>query len=93
MTHQVHRQKMRVEALSQAFVERMHRWTAQLATRIESSHRLLSNLDPKRILSRGYAIASSNGHVVKDASHLELGAKLTVQFAKGIVDTTVKGKR
>ena len=89
MTHQVHRQKLNLESLTQALQERMARWVSTLKTRVDSSSRLLANLDPTRILSRGYAIATSGGHVVKDAAVLELGADLTVQFAKGKVDTTV----
>ncbi len=93
MTHQVHRQKIHLEAITQALKDQTARWIATLKTRIESSTRLLTNLDPTRILSRGYAIASANGQVVKDVSTLELGSDLTVQFAKGSVETTVKCKR
>lgn len=90
MTHQVHQQKLRLEALTQSLTDRSARWITLLKTRVESSSRLLANLDPTRILSRGYAIASSNGRIIKDASRLELGAELTVQFARGKVDTVVK---
>ena len=93
MTHELHKQKVHVETMSQTLVERMNRWVATLATRVDASHRLLGNLDPARVLSRGYAIATAGGRVVKDASSLELGAELTVQFAKGVAETTVKRKR
>lgn len=51
--------------------------------------RVLSNLDPKRVLSRGYSIVTSRGKIVKDSSTLEIGAEVGVQLAQGSLDAEV----
>ena len=48
--------------------------------------RTVANLNPERLLSRGYAIVRSGGKIVKDASQLERGDKLAVRLSKGSVD-------
>ncbi|MEK7665808.1 MAG: exodeoxyribonuclease VII large subunit [Patescibacteria group bacterium] len=90
MTHQVHRQKLRLETLIQTLGDRATRWITTLKTGVDSSSRLLANLDPTRILSRGYAIATSGGRVVKDASSLEVGASIKVRLSHGSFDSEVK---
>ena len=54
-----------------------------LQTRIEAA-------DPRRILERGYALATDgNGVVLKGVSGLAAGDRLSVMFANGSVDCTV----
>jgi len=54
-----------------------------LQTRIEAA-------DPRRILERGYALATDgNGVVLKGVSGLAAGDRLSVMFADGTVDCTV----
>lgn len=51
--------------------------------------RVLSNLDPKRVLSRGYSIVTSRGRVVKEAVGLEIGAEIGVQLSEGSLGAEV----
>lgn len=57
--------------------------------RVDGISRYLKELDPQRVLKRGYAIARSNGKIVKDASKLASGDALEVQLASGTVESTV----
>lgn len=57
--------------------------------RVAGINRYLKELDPTRVLKRGYAIARSNGKIVKDASKLATGEALEVQLASGTVESTV----
>lgn len=46
--------------------------------------RSLSQLDPKAVLSRGYALAiGDDGRIIRDATRLPPGTPLQISFAKG----------
>ena len=73
-------------------------WKATLRERLSTYERVLKQVDPKRVLARGYSIVTVNGKVVSDASTLEVGADIGVQLAKGTADAQVlrtngKGKQ
>ncbi len=57
--------------------------------RVDGVSRYLKELDPERVLRRGYSIVRKGEHIVKDASLLDKGDVLEVQFAKGKIETTV----
>ncbi len=74
------------------------RWLSTLGDRLQQSLRLLGQVDPKRVLSRGYSLVTSKGHVVKDAALIVPGLEVKVQLAKGSFDAEVlringKGKQ
>jgi len=48
--------------------------------------RTVANLNPERLLSRGYAIVRSGGKIVKDATHLKNGNAINVRLSKGSID-------
>ena len=52
--------------------------------------RLLGELNPAKVLSRGYALVRKGGKIVKKATELEKGDSLRVQFASGSANTIVK---
>lgn len=56
-----------------------------------SLERLLENVDPKKVLSRGYAIVRKRGHALASAAALAAGDRLSVQFTDGSVDAAVLG--
>lgn len=73
-------------------------WKTTLRNRLSTYERVLKQVDPKRVLARGYSIVTVNGKVVSDASTLEVGAEIGVQLAKGTADAQVlrtngKGKQ
>ncbi len=60
-----------------------------MKSHIDGYARLIKEMNPERVLARGYSIVKRDGKVVKDATRLDKGAQLQVQFAKGSVDTEV----
>lgn len=73
-------------------------WKTTLRERLSTYERVLKQVDPKRVLARGYSIVTVNGKVVSDSSNLEIGAEIGVQLAKGTADAQVlrtngKGKQ
>ncbi|MBI4714028.1 exodeoxyribonuclease VII large subunit [Candidatus Uhrbacteria bacterium] len=67
-------------------------WIPLLRERIENFEKILRQLDPKRVLARGYGIITSNGQVLKDVSSIEIGAIVGVQLAKGSFESYVTKK-
>ncbi|HEY7392881.1 MAG TPA: exodeoxyribonuclease VII large subunit [Bryobacteraceae bacterium] len=82
--------RRRMEA---AHASALTRITAHLARRRSAWERLaakLSQLSPLRILERGYAIVSTEGHILKDAVTARPGREIHVRLAKGELDATVR---
>ena len=50
----------------------------------------IANLNPLAVLSRGYAVATKGGKVVKSAEELQVGDVIDVKFDKGEVTAEVK---
>lgn len=54
----------------------------------------LNERSPLQLLQRGYAIAyDDKGNVLRSADQVAAGDDVSVRLAKGMIDTTVKGKR
>jgi exodeoxyribonuclease VII large subunit len=69
------------------------RITAHLARRRSAWEQFalkLSQLNPLRILERGYAIVSAEDHILKDAAAVRPGRQIHVRLAKGELDATVR---
>jgi len=64
-------------------------WRGELLAK----ERLLGGLDPRRLLSRGYALVRRGDRVVRDAGQVDIGELLEVQLAKGALVTEVREKR
>jgi len=45
--------------------------------------RVLQNVDPKRVLGRGYSVVYAGGHVLKDAAKVDIDADIRVELSKG----------
>lgn len=62
---------------------------ARAQERVESMARYLRELDPQRVLQRGYAIVRHEGRVIADVARLGKGDVLQVQLANGQIESTV----
>lgn len=56
---------------------------------IEALVRLLRELDPTRVLQRGYAMVKKDGKIVRSAAALDKGDRIAVHLAEGRVDAAV----
>ncbi len=83
-----------VAAYRESLQEHMSRLLERSSLTLKTYERTLQNLDPQRVLARGYAIVrSADGHVIADAKKANLGDYLSVQFAKGHIEAEVVGDR
>ena len=82
-------QKQRLLRGTEGIILRTQQWLARMDMRREASERMLRQVDPKRVLARGYSLIFSNGSVVKEAEHLEVGGEITVQFASSLAEARV----
>lgn len=64
-------------------------WKDRVRERVLAHERLLRQVDPKRVLARGYSIVTLAGRVVADAASLEVGAEIGVQLARGTIEAEV----
>lgn len=83
------RQKEKLSHLTRDLLDRVNNWLPRFNDRLAASFRVLANLDPERVLSRGYSIVTSRGRVIKDAVTLEVGAEIGVQLAQGSLGAEV----
>jgi exodeoxyribonuclease VII large subunit len=65
----------------------------QLKTQIENLAWVLSNLDPKSVLNRGFAIIKRENKVITKAALLSSGQSFTVILKDGNIEGTVNGKK
>lgn len=96
--HILERERERLIAMHTRLSDRVESWLPQLRDSIESSARMLRQVDPTRILARGYAIVRVDGAVVREASVLAIGKEIGIQLGAGSVDAEVlrvngKGKQ
>jgi len=72
----------RIPLLSKMLLQRQHHQLELLAESIRMAN-------PELLLQRGYSISRHNGRVVKDASELKPGDKLSTQFAQGQTESVI----
>lgn len=82
LKHQVGESFLRMESRMRLHLERCRAKFTQAAA-------VLDNLSPLKVLDRGYAIASSQGQVLRDPKQVKPGDELKVQVAKGEIRTQV----
>ncbi len=90
MAHYLEGRKREADNVIQRLLLQTNSWIVSIRQRIDSEERLLRNVDPTRILSRGYSIVKAGAKVIKDAKTLAPGQEITVQFAHGSVGAEVK---
>ncbi|TAL20483.1 exodeoxyribonuclease VII large subunit [Patescibacteria group bacterium] len=87
---QVHR----ADALYARLTAAAGSWLVRLQERLETSLRLLKNLDPRAQLRRGYAIVfDQKRRVLKDAAVVDEGDSLTVKLHRGSLEVEVLGSK
>lgn len=70
--------------------DRMTEWLRRLDERLIQQMRLLTSLDPERVLKRGYVIVrNASGKTVTSISRLSRGAEIDVRFKDGVAHATV----
>lgn len=67
-------------------------WAGRFRTAIEAQERLLANVDPRRILSRGYALVRAGGKIVKSAQAVDIGQTVDIQLHQGRIMSKVTEK-
>jgi len=67
---------------------------ARLGARVDALGRALTHLNPRAVLERGYAIVTtSDGALVDDVANLSPGDDVTLSFARGSADATIRKVR
>ncbi|MBI4142695.1 exodeoxyribonuclease VII large subunit [Candidatus Uhrbacteria bacterium] len=83
------RRRERVESSAAVLASRAAAWRTRAAARLDAAARLIANLNPTRLLARGYSMTTIRGRIVRDASTLHAGDQLTTRFAAGHAESTV----
>jgi exodeoxyribonuclease VII large subunit len=92
------REHQRFVSAQERLYKTEERWMHALGDRLAQSLRLLQQVDPKRVLSRGYSLVTHKGHVVTQAGQIAPGSEVGIQLAHGSFDAEVlrvngKGKQ
>jgi exodeoxyribonuclease VII large subunit len=83
------RQKDRLVHLRETLSLKTDKWLPWFRERVNDVERLLRQVDPTRVLARGYSIVKVGGKVVRGVASLEVGSEIAVQFAAGSADARV----
>lgn len=82
LQHQTNLQQQKLINLITAVISKNKTALANAAAKLDG-------LSPLATLQRGYAIASSKQHVLRDASYVKVGEKIHVQLQTGSINCTV----
>ncbi|MBM5789574.1 exodeoxyribonuclease VII large subunit [Candidatus Parcubacteria bacterium] len=83
-------QTERLGNVERRFAETSRLWLVRLREGLEGSLRVLQQVDPARVLSRGYGIVRAGGRIIRDACALEIGQEVRVQLSAGAFEAEVK---
>lgn len=86
----VHARRMRVSACTSLISGRVIGYASALRERVVAAARLVENLNPQRLLARGYTMTLVRGVVVRSARRLQDGDVLTTRFSDGEVASVVR---
>lgn len=92
------REREKVQMLTLQFRTKVDDWIPSIHNHITTAMKILRQVDPTRVLARGYAIARLRGHVITSAESLAIGEEIAIQFTRGQIDTQIlringKGKQ
>ncbi|MDX8400242.1 MAG: exodeoxyribonuclease VII large subunit, partial [Gallionellaceae bacterium] len=85
LRHEVERVIGAIEAMGEVYAREIE----HAQDRVAGIARYLRELDPQRVLKRGFAIVRHGDSIVKNAKELDKGDRLQVQFANGTIETDV----
>jgi exonuclease VII large subunit len=84
---------MAKKTMLQSFTKNADKLTHLILRReqfLESSERLLTNINPRRILGRGYSIArNSSGAIVRSAKELDVAERFVLELGEGTITGSV----
>jgi exodeoxyribonuclease VII large subunit len=83
------RQRTRYGILYQKLMDGVESWLRYYRERLDSDERLLKQIDPKRVLSRGYGIIRSEEGVVTGADTVAVGDDITIELSKDKIGAEV----
>lgn len=90
MSSVIGRHQERVLHQERRFHEVVQGWLPSIEDRLNSALRLLREVDPTRVLARGYSIVRYDDRVITTTAELELGQSVRVQLASGTFGADVK---
>lgn len=80
-----------IQTFERDLSERVARKIDAEKNRVEHTKALLLSLSPLRVLERGYSVTvAENGHIVRNASQLSAGQKVSTTLAKGKFTSVVQ---
>lgn len=82
-------QEQRVLAAEKEIRLKMHTRLDSAERSLASSVEMISALNPLSVLTRGYAAARAEGHIITDASQVKQGDEVEILLAKGRLRTQV----
>ncbi|MHB2148923.1 exodeoxyribonuclease VII large subunit [Calditrichota bacterium LG25] len=92
----LHQYAFRVDELTSQLIRNYEQNVSAHKRHLEQVNLRLLNLNPKKVLERGYSISYINGQVLKDAAMVESGQEIRTELFKGEilgrVTKVVKGK-
>ncbi len=77
----------RVREIEQFFIQYLRQLSEKVihwGENVDNALRLLLNIDPKHLLSRGYSIARRRGKILKTTAGLEIADEIETQVADGL---------
>jgi len=81
--------KQKILQLSGQLLQNIEVMQERNNSQLVSYVRVLMNVDPRRILARGYAIARKNGQVIRSKADVKIGDSLVIQLAKDSINSEV----
>ncbi|MBU2509373.1 exodeoxyribonuclease VII large subunit [Patescibacteria group bacterium] len=86
-------QRSTLENTTSVCVTAVQQWVSALHDRLRSNVRLLTSLDPKGVLSRGYAmVRDASGKSISSISQLQIGKPALLILQDGQADTQIISK-
>ncbi len=86
----LNRQKERLADVEAKLQQVVEGWIPMIKEKLEFFSKILNQVDPKRVLARGYSIVSVGKKVITDAAKLEVGTTIGVQLATGKIEADVR---
>ncbi len=84
------RPMQRLQAMKDSLVQQMDRRLEQLQTSTHRQQRVLTMIDPNRVLRRGYSLLkTSDGRVITDSTQVVKGQDVVITLHKGTIEAEV----
>lgn len=83
------RRRAEVEASAISLMRCISETLVGTRSRLDAAERLITNLNPSRLLERGYSVTLTRGRIIRDASSLAVGDRLITRFAHGDATSVV----